>query len=335
MNRSTRLAWLAFVCPLLTSAQSPAPAVPVRMLVSVGHYHSDRSPTLRRDDLIVTLHDELIRVTNLTPLRGERGALQLFALIDNCSNWEPGYRFEELRRFILSQPSTTAVGVANIQDGRLQVAENPTKDHERAAKALNTHAGCKPSSPFVAFAKLIRDWPQGSSRRAVLLISNGVDPAAREQMPVPSAQAAIEASQRAGVTLYALYHPSADYRTTASSMHHLRQIQLAHVAVETGGEAYFSGLGPLPFLSPLLADIADQLANQYLVEFVAPPAEGSGALQAVAVHSAKIPETELAAPYRVWVPGQERSRLSDSGEGLCRPSGKCRTTAQSFSSAFE
>lgn len=154
-------------------------------------------------------------------------------------------------------------------------------------------------------------------------------------MPVPSAQAAIEASQRAGVTLYALYHPSADYRTTASSRHHLGQIQLAHVAVETGGEAYFSGLGPVPLLSPLLADIADQLANQYLVEFVAPPADGSGALQEVAIHSATIRETELTAPYKVWVPGQERSRLSDRDDGLCRRSGKCRTTAQSFSSAFE
>jgi hypothetical protein len=129
------------------------------------------------DDLIVKLHDQPVPVTNLTPLRGDRSALQLFVLIDNCSNWELGSRFEELRRFILSQPSATAVGVANIQDGRLQVAENPTRDHERAAKALNTHAGCKPSSPFVALSKLIRDWPQDSSRRAVLLISNGVDPA--------------------------------------------------------------------------------------------------------------------------------------------------------------
>jgi hypothetical protein len=284
MNRIIRLAWLAFVCPLLNSAQTPAATVPVQMLVSVAHYHSDQSPTLRRDDLIVTLHDEPVPVTNLTPLRGDRGGLQLFLLVDNCSNWEPGSQFEELHRFILSQPSATAVGVANIQDGRLQVVENPTRDHERAAKALNTHSGCKSSSPFAALAKLIRDWPRSRSRRAVLLISNGVDPAAMEQMPVPSAQTAIEASQRAGVTLYAIYHPSAAYRTAASSGQRLGQIQLAHVAVETGGEAYFSGLGPLPFLSPL------------------------------AVHSAKIPETELTAPYRVWVPGQERSRLSDRGE---------------------
>jgi hypothetical protein len=46
MNGSLRLAWLACVCLLLTSAQPPAPTVPVRILVSVGHYHSDRSPTL-------------------------------------------------------------------------------------------------------------------------------------------------------------------------------------------------------------------------------------------------------------------------------------------------
>jgi hypothetical protein len=44
----------------------------------------------------------------------------------------------ELRRFISYQPSTTAVGVAYIENGRLQVAEKPTQDHERAVKALNT-----------------------------------------------------------------------------------------------------------------------------------------------------------------------------------------------------
>ena len=47
-------------------------------------------------------------------------------LVDNCSNCEPGTKFEELRRFISSQPSTTSVGVAYIHNGRLQVAEKPT-----------------------------------------------------------------------------------------------------------------------------------------------------------------------------------------------------------------
>jgi hypothetical protein len=93
MNRIVRVAWLAFVYPLLNSAQTAAPTVPVRMLVSVGHYYSGDPPTLRRDDLIVTQHDEPLPVTTLTPLRGDRAGLQLFLLVDNCSNWELGRRF--------------------------------------------------------------------------------------------------------------------------------------------------------------------------------------------------------------------------------------------------
>jgi len=57
------------------------------------------------------------------------------------SNCEPGSKFEELSRFIISQPSMTTVGVAYIQNGRLQVAENPRTDHERALKALSIPAG--------------------------------------------------------------------------------------------------------------------------------------------------------------------------------------------------
>ena len=47
-----------------------------------------------------------------------------------------------------------------------------------------------------------------------------------------SAEAAIEAAQRAGVTVYAIYHPSADYLTSDFSKLYAGQIQLAHVAVK-------------------------------------------------------------------------------------------------------
>lgn len=267
-----------------------------------------KTPTLTRDDLIVTQHSESLPVTNLIPLGGDRARLELFLLVDNCSNLALGDRFEELRRFIRSQPSATTIGVAHIQNGRLQLTEKPTEDHERAARALRASTGCKPSSPYLALANLVRDWPQGSSQRAVLLISNGTDPAAANELLVPSAEAAIEAFQRAGVTFYAIYHPSADYRTTASSRLYAGQVQLAHVAIETGGEAYFKGFGPLPLLEPFLADITDHLANQYLLEFVANSVEGPGALQEVTIRSPKLLEGELMAPYRVWVTGVQSGR---------------------------
>jgi len=307
MPKIAKLALLTLAYPLFTWAEATSPAgSPVQIIVTVGHHYGHEPPTLTRDDFIVTQHYEPLPVANLVPLRGDRAGLELFVLVDNCSNCEPGSKFEELRRFISSQPSTTKVGVAYIENGRLQVAENPTQDRERAVKALNTPAGSKPASPFVALADLIKGWPQGSPRRAVLMISNGIDPAATDVLSDPSAEAAIEAAQRAGVTVYAIYHPSADYRTGDSSKIYSGQVRLAHLAVETGGEAYFMSFGPLPSLAPFLADIADHLANQYLLEFFANPGEGLGGLQQITIKS-KFPDLELMVPDRVWVPDRPSS----------------------------
>jgi hypothetical protein len=295
MRKIGRIAWLALACPLVPWAQTPSPAgTPVQVMVTVGHHYGHPPPVLAQNDLIVTQRYEPQPITDLIPLQGDRAGLELFLLVDNCSNCEPGSKFEELRRFIVAQLPTTAVGVAYIQDGKMQVIERPTHDHERAVKALSAPTGSKTSNPFGALADLIKGWPQGSSRRAVLMISNG--------MQDQSVEEALEAAQRAGVTVYAIYHPSADYLESDITKIYDGQVRLAHVATETGGEAYFSGFGPLSSLAPFLADIADHLANQYLLEFLANPEAAPGALQEVTVRS-KSGDIELTAPVRVWVPG--------------------------------
>ncbi len=277
------------------------------MNVTIGHHYGQLPRTLTKDDLIVTQHYEPLTITGLIPLRGDRAGLELFLLVDNCSSCEPGSKFEELSRFIGSQPPTTAVGVAYILNGRLQLAENPTKDHERAIKALSTPTGNKPASPFIALADLIRSWPQTTSRRVVLMISNGINPAATENYQDPTAEAALQATQRAGVTVYVIYHPSADYLESDSSKLYSGQVELSHVADETGGEAYFLGFGPLPSLAPFLTDMADHLANRYLLEFLANPVEGSGALEQVTVKS-KITDLDMMVPDKVWVCRRRNAR---------------------------
>lgn len=301
MQRIANIALLAFICPLLSWAQSTAPTgTPVQMVVTVGHHYGHVPPVLEQDHLIVIQRFEPLPITNLIPLRGDRADLELFVLVDQCSNCEPGSKFEELTRFIASQPATTKIGVGYIQNGRVQIAENPTVDHERAVQALSPPEGSKPASPFVALTELIRVWPKSAARHAVLMISNGINPAAKDQMQDPSAEAAIEAAQRAGVTVFGIYHPSADYVASDLSLLYAGQVQLAHVADETGGESYFLGFGPLPSLGPFLADVADHLSNQYLLEFLANPGEAP-ALQDIRVKS-KTGDIELMAPGRVWVP---------------------------------
>ncbi|HTW68095.1 MAG TPA: hypothetical protein VME17_25945 [Bryobacteraceae bacterium] len=272
------------------------------MVVTIGHHYGHQPPVLTREDLTITQRYAPLPITNVIPLRGDRAALDLFLLVDHCSNCEPGSKFEELSRFISSQPPTTAVGVAYIQSGRLQIAENPTYDRRRAVNALNTPEGSKPASPFPALADLIRAWPPSSAQRVVLMISNGINPGAGDEMLDPTAEAALQVAERAGVTVYVIYHPSADYQKADLSKLYAGQVQLSHVADETGGEAYFLGFGPLPSLGPFLADMADHLANRYLIEFEANPSEGAGALEEVTVKS-KIPDLEIMAPDKVWVPG--------------------------------
>lgn len=277
------------------------------MVVTLGHHYGQAPPALTRDNLIVRQEVDALPVISLIPFQRDEAGLELFVLVDNCSNCEPGSMFEELHRFIGSQPSTTLVGIAYIAEGHLQIAESPTLDRDRAVKALNAPTGSKPACPYGALTELIQRWPQNSPRRAVLMISNGIDPAASGALADPSAEAAIDAAQRAGVTVYAIYHPSADYLKTAFSRINSGQIQMSHVAYDTGGEAYFLSFGPLPSLAPFLEDIADHLSNQYSLEFLAEPRARSGEFEQITVKS-KLSDVELMAPDKVWIPGSAVTR---------------------------
>lgn len=276
MHRVVKTAGLALACSLFAWGQSESSAgVPAQMIVTAGHFYSHVAPVLTSQDLVVTQQFEPAKITNLVPLRGELAALELYVLVDDCASCEAGTKVDELRRFIVSQPATTAVGVAYIQEGRLQIAEKPTFDRARAVKALNAPTGGTPANPFTPLTELIQSWNttrNPGARRAVLMVSNGINPAAAKELQDPSADAAIEAAERGGVTIFALYHPSADYAATDSATIYAGQVQLAHVANESGGEAYLLGFGPLPSLAPFLADVADHLANQYRLEFLANPA---------------------------------------------------------------
>jgi hypothetical protein len=319
MRKVGMAAGLAFVFRLVTSAQStPFSDMPTQMVVTVGHYYGHQPSLLTRDDLIITQQVDPLPITKVIPLRGDRADVELFLLVDNCSNCEPGSKFEELRRFIGSQPATTSVGVAYIQDGLLKIAQYPTLDRERTISALSAPTGSKPWNPFVALTNLIRGWPKSSARHAVLMISNGIDPAAKDGMQNPSAEAAIEAAQRAGVTVYAIYHPSADYVTSDFSRIYSGQVQLAHTATETGGEAYFLSFGPLPSLAPFLSDVGAHLANQYLVEFIANPPQSPGELQPITVKSA-IKDLELMGPDKVWIAGRKPDAPASTDRRKKRP----------------
>ena len=284
---------------VLAAHTTPHPAGLAQMVVTNSCYYHD-PPVLTADNLIVLQEYESRPITALIPLRGDRADLELYVLVANSSNSELGSSFADLRKFLGSQPATTSIGIAYIQDGRLEVTQRATRDHERAILALRPPSGSTPSNPFRPLADLIRGWNQGALRRAVLLISDGIDPGATRGLINESVDNTLRIAQRAGVTVYALYHPGATYVTLADMTIHSGQVQLAHFASETGGQAYFQGPEPLLSFAPYLANIADHLANQYLVEFATNP-ETRGGLQDISVTST-VRDVHVLAPWKVWIP---------------------------------
>jgi hypothetical protein len=302
MNSASRIFGLTFLIPIALLAQDKSLSVPIQITVSAGHFYTEQAPVLTRDDLTVRQGFEEVPIVSVTPLHG---AIEIFLLIDHCSSCEPGTKFDELRRFIVAQPPETSFGVAYIREGKLEAALNPTQDREAVVKAINAPEGSKPANPFNALAELIRRWPPSVSRRAVLMISNGLDPAAEIDKPNGPAEDTIDEAIRAGVSVFAIYHPSADYATADGSKLYAGQIELAHVAVETGGEAYFLGFGPLPTIAPFLNDVADHLANQYVLAF-APRAMVPGSFENIDVMSANL-KIDVTAPAKIWIPPVETS----------------------------
>ncbi|PWT97649.1 MAG: hypothetical protein C5B51_30975 [Terriglobia bacterium] len=299
MQKYLRFYWIVLAwSPVMAAETTSHPDVMARIVVTANSYYKN-VPALTADDVIVKDGYKPVTIHALVPLRDARADLEIYVLVDNSSNSEIGQRFMELREFLASQPPTTSIGVAYIQDGRLKVAQTPTHDRSRAIEALNPPSGSNPSNPFRPLAELIEGWRPDSSRHVVLMISGGVDPGA-SAITNESVDTTLDLAQRAGVMVYCIYHPGAEYPTSGFMALYSGQIQQAHLATESGGTAYFQDLGPLPSFGPFLADIGERLANQYLVEFET-NVETRGAMHDVSVTS-KLRDVHLTAPWRVWVP---------------------------------
>jgi len=300
--RATTIA-LSFTCLSFLAAQNPKPAAELakaNIIVTAGHFTHAAVPPLSMADLKVAQRFIPVPITRLSRLDN---SIELFVLVDNCADCARGPNFDDLRKFLRAQPPNTLIGVAYATDGNLRIAEPPTPDRERAVKALNPPSGASHPDPFGPLAELIRTWRPNASRHVILMITNGVDPATTDLLECPHAEAAIDAAQWAGVTVFSIYNPAANYLESDIVELHAGQVQLAHVADETGGEAYFLNFGPLPSMAPFLADIAEHLANQYVLEVLLNPGMGWGEFQDITVNSNNS-DLQIMAPTKVWVPGR-------------------------------
>jgi len=276
--------------------------VPVQMVVTVEAVHGKTVPVLYQQDVMIRQGQDRLPVTAWVPLQGDQAGLELFVLLDDSSSTILGSYFEDLRRFIASQPRTTAIAVGYMNHATVEVVQPMTTDHALAAKALRLPFGIAGinASPYLSLTDVIKRWPPSARRHQVLMVTDGVDRLGGPYVTNPYLDNAIDDALRAGVMVYALYTPGAGHSGHSSWRNWQGQNCLAKIAEETGGEAYMLGFGPLVSFAPYLAELSERLGHQYLLTFVAKPKPKPG-FQTVKI-TTEVPNAEVVAAGRVYVP---------------------------------
>lgn len=294
------LAWSAVSWP---QEAAPSGTVPVSLVVSVEARHGKEVPAIYREDVKVLQGSNRLQVKDWVPLEKDQAGLELFLLIDDSVNTNAGLQFDDLRKFMSEQPATTAIGVGYIRNGTVQVAQELTRDHALAAKALRLPVGVAGgvASPYLALTDLIKRWPESPNRREVFMASSGID--VLQPGPYDSyLQQAIEHAQRAGIQIYSIYASPAGHAGHTPWLFNWGQNNLSQLADESGGEVYMQALREPISFAPYLDQFADRLKHQYRLTFYATPGKKPG-FQRIAIET-EVPDVELVAQDSVWVPGK-------------------------------
>jgi len=287
---------------LARAADQPAgPGVPVHILVTVEGQKDSAPPNLTKDDVMVSLDNQRMRVIDWTPVQNERTGVQLWLLIDDGTDTALGNQLEDLRKFVLEQPATTQVGIGYLRNGTVLALQKPTPDHAAAAKAIRLPLGQAgaAASPYLALTDLIQKWPAGEQAREVVMVTSGIDP---DNGPGPSnlyLDRSIAVAQRAGVVVNAIYFGSAGHFGHSYWQINWGQNYLAKLAEETGGEFFWQGdYNPVSLVS-YLNELDQHFANQHLLTFLAQGNPGSRRLKL----RTEVPHVTLLGPSAVSVPG--------------------------------
>jgi hypothetical protein len=283
----------------LAQNQPPASGVPVQVIVTVEAREGKSVPALNPEDVLVFEGHDRARITGWIPFQGEHAGLELYVLMDDSLSSSVGLQLSDIRRFIEQQPATTAVGIGYMRNGMVDIRQAPTADHAKAANSLRIPMGTM-ASPYLALSDLMQRWPAGSLRREVLMITSGDDPLGGNGPMNPYLDTAIEQAQRAGIIVYAIYTLGIGHARHSYWRMNWDQNHLAQLTEETGGEGYMMGFGPPVSFAPYLDDLAERLTHQYLLTFLA-KSEKKASFQSVKL-STEVPNAELVAPNRVWVP---------------------------------
>lgn len=294
------------------AAQAPAPeGVPVRITVTaVSREKGQEPPPLSKDDFLIYQRHDRRPVIDAVRQSGDNNKLDLYIVVDEAISSEVTLNYRDITNFVHELPSTGRVGVLYALNGAVNAPLDLSDNREAAVKALRIPLGRIGAGGgiYLSLVDLAKRLPPASDRRrAILFLSSGIDlfrGYSESWAGVnPDLDEAIRLLDRAGVNVYSIYvSPAAHFRRGLFLVTN-GQSCLSRLADETGGEAYFQGLGTPISMKPFLDEMMEHLNNQYVVTFAAKPRIKSDYAD---IHvTTEVSRVEVHGPDRVYVPVQK------------------------------
>ena len=293
---------LSSVTNIRSAQQPPSETTPVSIVVSVEARHGKEIPAVNnKEDVRVMEGKERLRVTDWVPLQGSQANLELLILIDEAANQSIANQYDDIRKLVDAQPPTTAIAVGYMEYGTVRLAQNFTKDHDAAGKALRITQGVVGggNSPYLSITDVIKRWPNNRSRHTIFLISDGIDPL-QPGISDSYLDQAIEIAERTGTQISSIYTARAGHFGHSLWRINQGQNNLSQLAEMTGGESYFQGQSTPISFAPFLDEFAERLNHQYLLSFLIKP-DKKTSFRRVKLET-EVPNAELVTADRVYVP---------------------------------
>jgi len=253
---------------------SPARPVIIPLTIRVKGEIAPSEMELQTVDLTVNEDGEPQTILSIRAM-GTSAPINLMVLVQDDVVSSVRLETKGMAEFIRRLPRGSRVSVGYLRTGALQVKQRFTSDLEKAAASLRGPTGIATTAPYNPYVEVIeavkRFDAQPAGRRAVLLISDGLDISHGAESSSPGQsidlERAITEAQRRSVAIYSFYAPAA-LTTSSVTLIGNAQGSLEKLSHETGGRAFFQGLSAPtsfePFLKELSASLDRQIALTYL-----------------------------------------------------------------------
>ena len=263
----------------LQSGRSDAtrgPAKPVVIPVTIFTRGTRQEPELQTIDLNVIEDGEPQENLSVRAI-GTNSPITMAVLIQDDLVSSVANDTRSIAEFIRNLPKGSRVLVGYIRSGSLEVPQKFTVDLEKAAKAVRVPLGLASAAPYNPYVEVLeglsRFVAQPAGRRAILLVSDGLDTSrgvdsgsAGQSLDL---QRAINRAQQRSVAVYSIYAPSVGLASSNNStLVGYAQSSLQRLSDETGGKAFFQGLGAPVSFQPFLRAITGALDRQVALTYL-------------------------------------------------------------------